>query len=260
MTLAEAYELLDVPAGTKDEAILKKAFKKKAQVHHPDRDGGNEEYFKKVKEAYELLSNPPKQQNRVYGGNPGDIHFGPDVEEIIRRHYANGHVDPFRGFNLNIPMHVNKTITLEQGFMGGDVVINIPGFNEPINLPIHAGLAPGSQFEGTVSSENGPKPIIVTIQFSKHATFELVGNDLSMTVSAPLIDFYTGGRIKVTILTGAELAIKIPENFQPGKVLRLKGKGYNMNGQYGNLLITINAELPKLTETKIEKLQEILND
>lgn len=258
MSLAEAYKLLDVPAGTRDADVLKKAFRKKAQIHHPDRDGGNEEHFKKVKEAYELLTNPSKQQNRVYGGNAHDVHFDPDVEELVRQYYRTTG-GSFHGFNLNMPIRINKVITLEQAFAGGDIVVNAPGITETITLPLQPGVVSGAQFQGSVDSPNGPKVVIVTILIANHDTFTLVGNDLTMSITAPLIDFYTRGKIKIRTIEGTDLAIKIPENFQPGNVLRVKEKGYNMNGQRGNILLTINVELPKMTETQVEKLQELLN-
>ena len=63
------------------EAEIKKAFRKLAQKHHPDA-GGDEEKFKEINEAYEVLSDPKKKQ--VYdqfgavgaGGMPGGNPFG----------------------------------------------------------------------------------------------------------------------------------------------------------------------------------------
>ena len=54
------YEVLGVTRDASDEDI-KKAYKKLAMVHHPDR-GGDAEQFKKVSEAYEVLSDPVKRQ------------------------------------------------------------------------------------------------------------------------------------------------------------------------------------------------------
>ncbi|CAJ1422814.1 unnamed protein product [Effrenium voratum] len=54
------YQLLGISRGA-DEAEIKKAYKKEAMKHHPDR-GGDEAKFKDVSKAYEVLSDPQKRQ------------------------------------------------------------------------------------------------------------------------------------------------------------------------------------------------------
>jgi DnaJ family protein A protein 2 len=59
-TDTKLYELLGVEK-TADEASIKKAFRKAALQHHPDR-GGNADTFKEVNKAYEVLSDPEKRK------------------------------------------------------------------------------------------------------------------------------------------------------------------------------------------------------
>ena len=55
------YKILGVEKhATADE--IKKAFKKAAMQHHPDRPGGNEAKFKEINEAYQVLGNKEKRQ------------------------------------------------------------------------------------------------------------------------------------------------------------------------------------------------------
>lgn len=55
------YETLEITQDA-DAATIKAAYRRLAQEHHPDRDGGDAEKFKAVKEAYELLSDPVRRK------------------------------------------------------------------------------------------------------------------------------------------------------------------------------------------------------
>lgn len=70
------YKLLGVEKGA-SEADIKKAFRKKAHELHPDK-GGDAEAFKKLNEAYQVLSDPEKRrQYDTFGAaGPGMGGFG----------------------------------------------------------------------------------------------------------------------------------------------------------------------------------------
>lgn len=68
--MSNYYDILGVDRNASAEDI-KKAFRKKAVEHHPDR-GGDEEKFKEASMAYEVLSDNEKRQSYdVFGSNPG---------------------------------------------------------------------------------------------------------------------------------------------------------------------------------------------
>ena len=81
------YEVLGVPEDA-DKQTIKKAYRKLAAEHHPDR-GGDEEKFKQVAEAYSILSDDQKRQQyhaRQRSGHP----FGMGFDDIFGRGF-----DPF---------------------------------------------------------------------------------------------------------------------------------------------------------------------
>ena len=71
--MANAYETLGVPKGASEDDI-KRAYRKLAAKHHPDR-GGDTAKFQEIQSAYETLSDP---QRRVQHDNPFQHQQGPN--------------------------------------------------------------------------------------------------------------------------------------------------------------------------------------
>lgn len=77
----EYYDILGVDYSANEKEI-KKAFRQKALKAHPDK-GGTEEEFKRISEAYEVLSNPEKRQNYDQFGKDGNrLDNSPDLQKF----------------------------------------------------------------------------------------------------------------------------------------------------------------------------------
>lgn len=76
------YEILDVPKDA-SESDIKKAYRKKAQTSHPDKDGGDEELFKAVQKAYEILSDANKRKHYDETGEESKDNLNNDVIESL---------------------------------------------------------------------------------------------------------------------------------------------------------------------------------
>jgi molecular chaperone DnaJ len=87
--MKDYYKILGVERSASEEEI-KKAYRKLAHQHHPDKNGGNDEQFKEINEAYQILSNKEKKaQYDNFGGT-----FG-------------GGANPFAGFGDGVQWNVN---------------------------------------------------------------------------------------------------------------------------------------------------------
>lgn len=67
--MADLYELLDVPRDASDDD-LKRAYRRQARAHHPDA-GGDEETFKQITHAYQVLSDPQRRARYDRFGDDG---------------------------------------------------------------------------------------------------------------------------------------------------------------------------------------------
>lgn len=70
MSKRDYYEVLGVAKSASDDE-LKKAFRKAAVKHHPDKEGGDETKFKEINEAYEVLKDKQKRQRYDQFGHAG---------------------------------------------------------------------------------------------------------------------------------------------------------------------------------------------
>ena len=130
------YEVLGIERGASDDEI-KKAFKKLAMKHHPDRNPDNpnaEASFKEAKIAYDILSDNQKRSaydqfghagvnQNMGGGGPGDFSdFGDAFGDIFGVGRSKQRSNVYRGADLRY----NMEISLDQAYKGTETKIKIP--------------------------------------------------------------------------------------------------------------------------------------
>jgi len=148
----------------------------------------------------------------------------------------------------------------------GDGVVRA---EDVITINIPAGVAEGMQLsmsgKGNAAARGGiPGDLLILIEETEHPILRRDGNNLFADQYISVTDAALGTHIEVPTIEG-KAKIKIEPGTQPGKVLRLRGKGLPTVNSYekGDLLVNINVWIPqKLSkdETKIlEKLNESEN-
>jgi molecular chaperone DnaJ len=150
MSKIDYYETLGVERGASDDDI-KKAYRRLAMKHHPDRNDGDSEAeskFKDVKEAYEVLSDVSKRElydrfgheglqgggggfSDIFGDVFGDI-FGSDRRE-------SSSTRPRAGASLRYPVK----IALEEAVYGIEKEVEVPSIAE-CKVCVGSGCRPGS--------------------------------------------------------------------------------------------------------------------
>lgn len=123
--------------------------------------------------------------------------------------------------------------------------------DEVITVKIPAGVAEGMQLnvqgKGNAARRGGvPGDLIVMIEEEKHPNLVRDGNDLIYNLNISIPDAILGAPAEIPTVDG-KVKIKIEPGTQPGKILRLRGKGLpEVNGyQRGDLLVAVNVYIPK---------------
>ena len=137
---------------------------------------------------------------------------------------------------------------------------------EVISVRIPAGVAEGMQLsvsgKGNAARRGGINgDLLVIIEEEKHPELIRDGNDLLYNLYVSFAQAATGSQVEIPTLDG-KVKIKIEPGTQPGKILRLRGKGLPEVNNYGkgDLLVSINVWVPKSLSREERKILEKLDE
>ncbi len=254
MAKRDYYEVLGVSRDAA-EADVKKAYRRLAMKHHPDRNPDKPEaegHFKEVKEAYEVLSDQEKRaaydrfghaglqggQGMGGGGFTGgadafsDI-FGDVFGDIFGGGRRGGRSQVFRGADLRYELE----LTLEQAVAGDSVSLEIPGQVECGRCG-GKGAEPGSQ--PTTCNTCGGQGQVRVAQgfFSIQQTCPNCGGAGSL-IDKPCRECSGRGRVRRT----KTLSVKVPAGVDNGDRIRLarEGEAGRNGGPPGDLYVDISV-------------------
>ena len=140
---------------------------------------------------------------------------------------------------------------------------------EVVEINIPAGVAEGMVVnvpgKGNAGQHGGiPGDIQVFIEEEENSTFIRDGNDLIYNL---LLDFPTatlGGDVDIPTIEGKTLKVKVDSGTQPGKTMRLRGKGLPAVQGYGtgrgDLVVNISVYVPKTLSRDEKKALESFKD
>ena len=242
------YKTLGVDRSASPEQI-KQAYRKLAMQHHPDRNG-DENQFKKINEAYDVLSNAERKQE-----------YDNKLDAASHSPFGSMFDDPFEFFKSkttrtrqNLTAVVEIELTLLDVLSGKKVVadINLPsGNNKTVTFTVPAGVYDGQQVRypniGDDTFKDSPAgDLIVRVKVAPHATFIRENEHLICVKRVSVFDVILGTQLSITTIDNRTLTVTVPPGSQPSTLLSCKGEGLPtlQSTKRGNLYIKLDVVLP----------------
>jgi molecular chaperone DnaJ len=186
------------------------------------------------------------------GGDFSDLFGGGSPNDIFANLFGGGGVrrGPRRGQDLQ----TEATITFKEAIIGTTLGLKLPGDDgktQTITARVPVGVNDGAKIrvKGKGSKgEAGPGDLFILLHVKPHAVFSRKGENIALTVPVTFTEAALGGDIKVPTLTGDEVTLRIAPGTSNGRVLRVKGRGITKGATVGDLLVTIEVQVPQRVE------------
>ena len=248
--MTDHYAALGVPRTAAADEI-KRAFRRLASQHHPDK-GGDTQKFQAIQAAYATLGdeqkraeydNPRPQFSGFSGfhGTPGGVNINDIFGQMFGQQFAQQHQHPRRG-------HVRMTlwITLLDVATGGRRTVSLgtqAGVSAvEIDIPLAINDGENVQYEGIGP---GGADLVVQFRISPDRTWQRDGLNLTQEVRIDVWNLILGGELTIDTLTGKTLSTTVPARTQPGTILRLRGQGLkDRAGRVGDIFVKVQTFLP----------------
>ena len=264
------YSILGVKENA-DQEEIKKAYKKLAMKHHPDR-GGDTKLFQSISQAYDTLSDPDKrsQYDAERNGTGGvQFHFTTDnpfdpFSQIF------GGQSPFDQFfrqsnrqhrARNRDLNLRCTISFKQSFTGTELEASyqLPsGKPQSVIIKVPAGVVSGQvvryQGMGDDTHPNLPRgDLMVTVMVEASREFDRRGDDLVAYLTINPIEAMIGCTKIIFTLDDTAVRITLNPGVQHGTEYLTRGKGFkNLAGFIGNLIVQIRIDIPAITDQNLQ--------
>ena len=260
------YKVLGASKGD-DQAAIKRKYRNLAKDLHPDKTKGDtakEEKFKAISEAYEILSDSKKRVEydearslferggfrAPTGGQQGQT--SGDFNDIFANLFGGGRHAPRKGQDLQ----TEAAITFRESVFGTQLELRLAtdrGATQNITARVPAGVNDGAKIRVKgkgAAGEAGPGDLFILLHVKPHPVFSRKGENLTLTLPVTFAEAALGADIKVPTMNGDDVTVRIAPGTSNGRTLRVKGRGITKGSTTGDLLVTVDVQVPQRVDGK----------
>ena len=255
---------------------IKKKYRSLARELHPDKTKGDdalEEKFKAVSEAYDILSDSKKRAEydqardmferggmrapqggqNFQGGDFSDIFGGGNPQDIFANLFGGG---GRRGPRKGQDLQTEATITFRESIFGTNLDLRLStdrGAAQNITARVPAGVNDGAKIRVKgkgAAGEAGPGDLFILLHVKPHPIFSRKAENLLVTLPITFTEAALGADVKVPVMSGEEVTVRIAPGTPNGRTLRVKGRGITKGSHTGDLLVTVDVQVPQRVDGK----------
>ncbi|HID83431.1 MAG TPA: J domain-containing protein [Chromatiales bacterium] len=289
MQYIDYYKVLGVERDASQDEI-KKAYRRLARKYHPDvsKAADAEAKFKEIGESYEVLKDkekraaydqlganwksgqefhaPPGWEGHVdMGGGFSGAGFSDFFESIFGGGFAGDQFGAggFQGQRRSTRrkganQSASISVTLEQVWRGDEINVSVNGKNLKIKIP--KGVKDGQKIrlagQGSPGIGGGPKgDLVIQVNIKPHHLYQRDGKNIEIELPIAPWEAALGTQVKVPLLSGKKIQLKVPAGSSSGKRLRLAGKGMPGNPP-GDFYVRLKVDVPAIESDKQRELFE----
>ena len=277
------YGVLGVSSTASPKEITK-AYRKLARSHHPDAKGGNEERFKEVSAAYDVLGDDAKREEYdearrigpsaaggfASGADGFNVHFDDfdDLSGMFGNLFGRGQRGPvsMRGVDQETRIHLGFRDAID----GATTNVLLGGAADGDRRQVKVRIPPGVDNrqrirlagKGGAGRNGGPNgDLYVVVEVAPDSMFGRKGKHLTLVIPVTFPEAALGSEIKIPTYDHSTVTLKIPPGTKSGTTFRVKGRGVVTTKSTGDLLVTLEiavpAELSPKERAAIEALSEV---
>jgi curved DNA-binding protein len=246
--MSDHYATLGVArTATQDE--IKRAFRKLASQHHPDK-GGDTSKFQQIQAAYDTLGDATK---RAAYDNPRPQGF-PEGFQFHSQPFDFDSIFNMFGTQFNqqnrarTPQaRMSLWIQLSDVASGGKRTVSVGSHSgtQIVEIEIPTGIEDGSTVVYPKLAPGGVD-LAVTFKIHPNSRWQRNGFNLYTDQKVSIWTLIAGGTITVRDILNRELTVSIPPGTQAGQTLRCRSRGLpDRANNPGDMMIRIQAEIPK---------------
>jgi molecular chaperone DnaJ len=266
-----------------DQAAIKSKYRALVKDLHPDTqhgDAAKEEKFKAVSEAYEILSDAKKRAEYDearslferggfraptggQGGDFSDMFGGGNPQDIFANLFGGGRRGPRKGQDLQ----TEATISFRESVFGTTLDLRLStdrGQVQNISARVPTGVNDGAKIRVKgkgAAGEAGPGDLFILLHVKPHPIFSRKGENLTITLPVTFVEAAIGADIKVPTITGDDVTVRIAPGTTNGRTLRVKGRGITKGSTTGDLLVTVEVQVPQRVDGKaLEALKKFAEE
>ena len=179
-----------------------------------------------------------------FGGGQGRAGFSPNG--------GFGRQAPQKGADVS----ASVKLSFRDAVLGTEVSFSAGGRNITTRIPagVHDGQKIRLRGKGQASANGGvPGDLMLTAHVAAHPLYTMDGMNLRIDVPITPAEAAFGAKVRVPLLDGGHVTMKVPAGTPSGRTLRAKGKGVRTKKGEGDLLVTLTIVLPETLNENAEK-------